>query len=56
MKHIIIPLVGYNLGLKVITATFGNTKYMIYNTPTMHSMSMIHALLILCRYMHATIP
>ena len=49
IKHIIIPPlpVGYILGLKIITVTFRNTKYIIYNTPTKHSMPVIHVLLIL---------
>ena len=46
-KHWCPLPVGYILGLKIITVTFRNTKYIIYNTPTMHSMPVIHVLLIL---------
>ena len=39
------------MGLKIIAVAFGNTKYTIYNTPTMPSMPMIHALQILATCM-----
>jgi hypothetical protein len=50
IKPIIIPplgIVGCILVLKTITVALRNTKYIIYNTPTMSSMPMIHALQIL---------
>jgi hypothetical protein len=39
------------LVLKTIPVSLGNVEYMLYNTPTMPSMSMIHALQDLAIYM-----
>ena len=45
------PLVGWIFVVKIVAVTLENTKYMICNTPTTPSRSMIHTLQVLATYM-----